>query len=1021
MNKLIIKSIVLTLLILLVAGSFTNISISEKNNKLDFFPTAEDYYTWKDEFNSQQKIDESLSENFELSNGKVQIYGTYPQWKDPSFTRMKKITLNSNAARSDCPVKLTVDYDSDMRSDYGDLRFQFDNENYFLDYWIESRNPDPNDHYAIVWIKIPSLPSGNSYVYMFYGKPSASYQGNYWDVFDENSWSKKYTHDHQVTYKMASEGAWDPDVCYGGSKFLVTWEEGIPYWPAKGLLNFKQQIRGCFYDSNGNRQGSRFDITPWTEGWGNPFRNENPSNAYGGGKYLVAYEHYTNPTNNNALDRDIKGAIVTSSGSVSDFTICSATNIQADPCVVYDSDHSKFLVVWEDGRSGTNNYDIYGRFFSTSGSPIGSEIAFVQRSNVQCEPWVVYDKINDHFMIVWEESSSDPENGPFDIWGQLFDHQGNDLGNAKRLSPTGGSDDYNFPCVAFQEGTEQFLVTWQEDDISAGDWYGHIYGVLLDENANVDVPTFKIAHGEFERTDVVDHLSTQFFVAYDSYGGDIYGKLVNSDGSVNYYELQLSDSESDPADWCNIASSGNKIFVAWEDTRVEYLDQPQYDALDFPDVFGNLWAFNTPSGSDVTVSFSEEKSIILSAHITSVKIEPANLKTWYMFDAVKSGAVSFDILDGENPSTVLKSNVAPGANINSVQAESIRLKASFSRDNPSSSPTLSEWEVQYVGQDTVPPRTTLDNIDGTKGLNEWYTSESVIIWLHAEDYPVDTGSGVDKTYYTINGGNTMEYNVGSGILVTTTQELNWVGYFEIQYWSVDNQGNYESDEKEENHLLIKIDAEPPFCELVEPADEQQVEVPFWVRADATDNAGIARVEFDIEPFGERDGLPFEDTTYPYEWYCEEDEPPEDDDPIAKSKTLFRTGVNVMVRAQAFDESGQSWLHEVWIYVDNWNKTVKDDSLLQDILELLNYLKLGIKMGPVLDVESEVEQDSDKAVFTAQRIIFRKKFTETDNDLSDGAATSFKIPTGFYKITCDEYKNNNIVSSKLISRSIFIKG
>jgi len=1018
MNKKIVKTIVIMLLIVLVATSFSHATIVNDNENKTVQTTSENYYTWKDDFSNQQKIDESLSENFEVKNGEVQIYGTYPEWNDPSFTRMKKITINSNKARSDCPVKLTVNYDSDMRSDYGDLRFQFEDENYFLDYWIESKNPDPNDLYAIVWIKIPSLPQGDSNVFMFYGNPSATDQSDYWSVFDENSWSKKYTHDHQVTYHMASEGAWDPDVCYGGSKFLVTWEEGIPYAPLYGLPAFKQQIRGCFYDSNGNKEGNRFDITPWYEGWSNPFRNENPSSAYGGGKYFVAYEHYINPINNNQIDRDIEGAIVTSGGSSSNFDICTATNIQADPCVVYDPDHSTFFVVWEDARSGTSNYDIYGRFYSSSGDPIGGDIALVQRSNIQCEPWITYDNINDHFMIVWEESSNDPETGPFDIWGQLFDHQGSSLGNAKRLSPTGGSVDYNFPCVAFQDGTEQFLVTWQEDDISAGDWYGHIWGVILDENGNVDVPTFKIAHGEFERTDVVAHLSTQFFVAYDSYSGDIYGKLVNSDGTVNSYELQLSDGESDPADWCNIASSGNKIFIAWEDTRISYPDYPVYDSLNMPDVFANLWSFNTPSESDVTVSFGEEKSIILSAHITSVKIQPANLKTWHIFDATSSGNVQFDILDGENPGTVLKSDVSPGANINSVQADCIRLKASFSRNNPSSSPTLSMWKLEYVGQDTVPPRTYLDEIDGTKGLNEWYTSESVIIWLHAEDFPTDTGSGVDKTYYKINNGQTQEYSPGNGIQLSATQESNWMGDFEIQFWSVDKQGNAESDEKPENNLIIKIDAEPPYVEITEPADEQKVEVPFWLRADATDNAGVSRVEFDIEPFGEREGLPYVDNEPPYEWYCDVDEPDN-----GKSKDIHTVGVNVMVRAQAFDESGQTWLHEVWVYVENWDEISKVKpkvTMLDRIDEFFSKLDIGFRINKVLNINVDTDSIYDKAVFSAQKILTKKTYTSVDTNHIDGCSASFNVPTGFYKISSDIYKDNKIISSNILSRVLFIK-
>ena len=135
-------------------------------------------YWWEDEFNNQQLIDKAESENFDTENGQVIMTETYPLWTDPSWTCMKVVTLSSSAAFSGYIIKLIADYDNNMRSDYGDLRFKFQNDDYLLDYWIEEKNPDPNHKYAIVWIKIPSIPQGESYIYMFYGNPSATDQSN---------------------------------------------------------------------------------------------------------------------------------------------------------------------------------------------------------------------------------------------------------------------------------------------------------------------------------------------------------------------------------------------------------------------------------------------------------------------------------------------------------------------------------------------------------------------------------------------------------------------------------------------------------------------------------------------------------------------------------------------------------------------------------------------------------------------------------------------------------------------------
>ncbi len=963
--------------------------------------TLDDTYSWEDDFNNQQKIDMEHSENYIVDDGKVKMYGTYPMWTDASFSRMRVITINSQVSDEDCAIKLIVDYDSDMRADYGDVRFKFQDDDYWLDYWIEAKNPEPNNPYAIFWVKLATLPKGESKIYMFYGNPDAVDQSSYWAVFDENSWSKEHAHDYQVTYHWFKEGAWDPDVTWGNNKFLVTWEEGTAFWPAQGTI-FEQQIRGQYFDSEGNPISDRFDIVDEPDEVP-PYRYENPSACYGSdGKFLVAYEAYTNPISNINLDRDIEIAIVkqAADGASHRVTLCNAPNIQADPCVAFDKYNNRFFVIWEDARQGTTNYDIYGRFVDLDGNPIGSEKIISSRPNTQCEPWITFDDVNKHYMVVWEEGI-DPEKGPFDIWGQIFDVNGNPLGDEKRLSPQGtDSTDYNFPCVAFSSLSEMYLVTWNDDDISSDDWNGNVWGKMLDENGNIVVDTFQIARGSFCRTSIVPYLSTSFFVAYDSLSGgsgDIWGKMVNPDGSVNPYTLQLSDNDNEPCDWPNIGVGDGKIFVAWEDERIVY--QWPFDTM--PDVYCNVWSLNLPSGSDVSYSFGDEKNCVLKAHVTSIPIAPPNLDQWFEFDAVKTGNVEFDILDGDTLEVLMR-NISPGKNIGSITADSIRLRARFTRANPSTTPTLDKWSVSYYGKDEEPPVTRIQSIDGVKGLNEYYISEGVTIWLTAEDYPADTGSGVKETYYTINGGNQIVYNTGSGIQLTVSQQDNWQGTFKVNFWSVDYKGNYEDRTKDENKITIKIDAKRPYVEITEPANEEQVEVPFWVRAEASDNAKIDRVEFDIEPFGEHEGLPYKDYDPPYEWYCD----------IQKARALFSkdkihsTGENVMLRAQVFDESGQTWIHEIWVYIKNW----KDKTP-----------KIEIRFGKILDIElNDVSEGADSVLFTATKTATGEQTKIWDTDLTDGCKACFNVPTGIYEISALSFANGEEIIIEYSGGIFYIK-
>jgi len=866
------------------------------------------YYTWEDDFNNEQWIDSTKSYDYETASGFVSMKNTYPMWDDPSWTKMKPVTVTNSVGQilTNYAVRLIIDYDSDMQSDYGDIRFKHeDYETIWLDYWIEDKDASS----ATVWIKFPSIPTGQSIMYLFYGNPSATDQSNFYGVFSD--WEEEWANDEKISTHVYTEGAWDPDVAYGNGRFLVVWEEGqAPYLPY--TFYYKQDIRGSIFDTNGNAISEDFTIR---SGQGEQWHHENPSAAYGGGKFFVAWEHYAVSTDSSTMR--ILGKMVTPNGDVgSQILICDEADIQADPNVAFDSVNNRFLVVWEDARQTRNNYNIYGKLYDVNGNQVGGEKTICSAANSQCEPWVAFDSVNEQYMIVWEEGET-PDDGPFDIWVGLFNSDLNCIGPASgsqpmKLTNSNANTDYNFPCIAFSEETRRFLITWNEGDISSGDWDGDVWGKLLDESGNAVGPTmFKIRAGNFARTDIVPYLSASFFVSYNG-GGNIWGKFISQDGEVYDGDVQLSASNSAVADWANIAVNDNEIFVAWEDTRVDYA--PPFNGM--PDTYGNIWHLNALGGSEVTCTIGNEKQLILEAQVTSKEITFDNILHWHDFDVVFGGSITFDILDSTGD-TVLISDVSAGADISSLGSGGIRLRAHLTRTDPSDTPTLDRWAVSYVGKDEEPPRTSLDHIDGIKGEHDWYTEESVTIWLHAEDFPEDTGSGVDKTYYTLNSGSTEEYNEASGIHLVASQGSNWMGNWEVNFWSEDNSGNVENKNKQENKLTIKIDAERPYVEITEPTDEQKVSVPFWVRADATDNAEIDRVEFDIEPFGERPGvLPYVDDTPPYEWNC---------DVGRKSLKLSclngpnALGYNVMVRAQVYDESGQTWTHEVWVYVENWGK------------------------------------------------------------------------------------------------------
>lgn len=88
-------------------------------------------------------------------------------WWDENWSRRRSITI-SPLNSENYQLKIVVPYDSDMRSDYGDLRFM-ENENAgVLSYWIENYTVDN----VTVWVR--RLENANGTIYMYYGNASAT-------------------------------------------------------------------------------------------------------------------------------------------------------------------------------------------------------------------------------------------------------------------------------------------------------------------------------------------------------------------------------------------------------------------------------------------------------------------------------------------------------------------------------------------------------------------------------------------------------------------------------------------------------------------------------------------------------------------------------------------------------------------------------------------------------------------------------------------------------------------------------
>jgi hypothetical protein len=794
-------------ILMVLVVSTTEAAVFYADRTTDSKPCGGTSFTWEDDFLDESGIDIEKSYNYivDKSKGIVVMKDTYEAWYNPAWTRMKPIEIENigGTTFNEYVLDMTIYYDSDMQPDFCDLRF-VDSEGNDLYYWIGEKTIGES---ANVLVRVPTVPPGETTIYMFYGDPDAEDESNFDMIF---TWDDRTDPDLMISYKNYLEGAWDADVAYGKGRFLVAWEEGLgpEDLPDQMERLVSRRIHGRTYDEDGKnpypdpQDDLDIYITPRDD---TSYHAENPSIAFGGGKFFVAWEENIIMEGRYAVD--IKGALVTPSGEVTKrFTICNAYLGQYDPCVAYDGSSKRFFVVWEDARDSSNNYDVYGRIYDVNANPIGGDFQVAAGANCQDEPWVCSDD-QGYFMVVYEDGYH-PVTGPFSLEAQRYDPDGNKVGSVIPIASGSSEVDHIFPCVSYCPKTERYFVAWNDGDISVdptvrSSYDGNIWGKILDKYGNTVCDNFIVQPGSsYVRTDVVPYLGTLFFVSYDG-GSDLWGILVSSDGRVQTDEHMLSDGSSLRVDWNNLAVSNGKIFAVWEDER----DQ----ASDYADAFGSVWhIYRSTGSSDVTYNVGDEKEIVTEAVVVSKIIKPGSgFKEWeefYAWYTTPIGNIQFDILD-EQGTQVLLGGINPGKDISSITEEAIRLRAIFTRTVPKDTPSLDKWCVSWIGSDYDPPWTDYEIIPSSpNGENGWYTVTVEFIL-----YPHDDVSPPEDiiTYYKINDGSQTIYDPNNRPRIYTERPDN-----KIEFWSVDAAGNEELP----HNVIgdIKIDKSRPTVTIESP-------------------------------------------------------------------------------------------------------------------------------------------------------------------------------------------------------------
>jgi len=374
------------------------------------------------------------------------------------------------------------------------------------------------------------------------------------------------------------------------SEFLVVWEDH--HW-ARGEA---RDIYGQRLNSAGARIGGNFAI-----GWENDKGYVNPAIAYNwqANEYLVVWElEYS------ASDHDIYARRVRADGTLpgGEVAIASSSSFESRPAVAYNSANNEFMVVFEH-RQGSGEFaqnDIYAQRVGADGAVRGRVTVVDNGSLDESAPAVASGGADVGFLLVWQENKTGTRE--YDIHGRRVSTAGSPTGGEFAISTW--EYDQIKPQLAYSSSAGEFLVVWEDHHWGWGE-ARDIYGQRITSGGALAGGNFAIgwesSNGYVNPDIVFNPRVSEYVVAWGSEYGesdhDVYCRRVAADGTLPGSEIDVS-SASSYEDKPAIASDGALGYqLVWEDGRNSSAGLNIYgDQVRLLELSGNV--YDGPVGDD---------------------------------------------------------------------------------------------------------------------------------------------------------------------------------------------------------------------------------------------------------------------------------------------------------------------------------------------------------------------------------------------------------------------------------------
>lgn len=225
-------------------------------------------------------------------------------------------------------------------------------------------------------------------------------------------------------------------------------------------------------------------------------------------------------------------------------------------------DGNRYLVVWTQVNSNTNNYNVYGRFVTAAtGEMIEQPFLIGEESSGQAKPAVAFN--GEHYLVVYTYADGT-------IKARFVDKDGNLIDTEKTVSTSSGDES--------DVGTDgnNFLIVWE--------YSSHIYGQLMTAERELKGDNFLISGS----TGVQGYPSVEFgsclylvvwrYQPFRNGPVDLYGNTIDTDGTVDV-PFAVSTADDSQCNQFPVGISFNDttkdFLVVWNDYRNESLSSAE--------------------------------------------------------------------------------------------------------------------------------------------------------------------------------------------------------------------------------------------------------------------------------------------------------------------------------------------------------------------------------------------------------------------------------------------------------------